>query len=296
MIAAARYFVTEAAISLWRGRRSTLLSTLTITIAIAMLGVFLVLGENLDRMVADWSRSAELSVYLKDGASPVERDAVESALRASKAVSGVDTVSKDAALARFRRDFPDLAPATQGAPANPFPASFEARLASPTADASSLDALAKTLAAMAGVADVRYDRRWLDRLAELGRVVRWSGLTLSAILMLAAALTVTSVVRLALYARRDEVEIMELVGAPMAFIRGPFIAEGTIQGGVGALLALGLVRLGVDLARPRLAALTSGVVDVPSIQFLSWSAVGVLVLGGMVVGCLGGLVAARRLR
>ena len=91
---------------------------------------------------------------------------------------------------------------------------------------------------MPGVADVRYDRRWLDRLASLSAFVRYAGFILAGVLVLAAGLTVANVVRLALYARRDEVEIMELVGAPMAFIRGPFVCEGIIQGGIGAVLAL----------------------------------------------------------
>jgi cell division transport system permease protein len=296
VIAGVKYFFTEAFVSVWRGRRSSVLSMLTITIALFMLGLFLLLGENLDRMVAEWGRSAEFSVYFHDAATTAERGAVEAALRADPAVAGFAAVSKESALARFRREFPELAPATDGAPENPFPASLEARLAAPAADAAALEALARRLATMSGVADVRYDRRWLDRLASVARFIRWSGLSLAAVLVFAAALTVTNVVRLSLYARRDEVEIMELVGAPMIFIRGPFVCEGIIQGGMGAVLALALLRLGLDVARPRVAAFAAGVVDASSLQFLAWGTIGVLVFGGMAVGCLGGLVAARRLR
>ncbi len=110
---------------------------------------------------------------------------------------------------------------------------------------------------MPGVADVRYDRRWLDRLASLSGFVRYAGFILAGVLVLAAGLTVTNVVRLALYARRDEVEIMELVGAPMAFIRGPFVCEGIIQGGIGAVLALAALRIVLELATSRLAAAAS---------------------------------------
>ncbi len=295
MITGLKYFVTEASVSLWRGRQSSVLSILTITVAIFMLGLFLLLSEHLDRMVAEWSRSAEFSVYVRDDATAIERDAIEAVLRANPAIAGVEHVSKDAALARFRRDFPDLAGATAGATENPFPASLEARLASATVNGAALDKLAGRVGSMSGVADVRYDRRWLDRLASIGAFVRWGGFALAAVLILAAALTVTNVVRLALYARRDEVEIMELVGAPMAFIRGPFVFEGIIQGGLGAMLAMLMLRAGLALARPRLAA-AAGVVDLRSVQFLSSGTIAVLVVGGMLVGCLGGLVAARRLR
>ena len=82
----------------------------------------------------------------------------------------------------------------------------------------------------------------------------------------------------------------------MAFIRGPFICEGVIQGGLGAIVALVMLRVGLDLARPQIATIAVGLVDVPMIEFLPVTTVALLILGGMLVGCLGGLVAARRLR
>ena len=296
MIAGIEYFVTEAGVSLWRGRQSSVLSILTSTIALFMLGLFLLLSANLERTVADWGRSAEFSVYLRDEASQPVRDTIERALKADAAVAAVEAISKDMALARFRRDFPDLAPATAGAPDNPFPGSFEVRLASSSVDTAALAKLAKRVGAMPGVSDVRFDRRWLDRLASISAFIRWAGLSLAGVLMLAAALTVTNVVRLALYSRRDEIEIMELVGAPMMFIRGPFVFEGIIQGGVGAVLALALLRIGLDVAKPRIASLAAGAIDVTAIEVLSGGTTLLLLLGGMAVGCLGGLVAARRLR
>lgn len=151
MISGLRYFVFEAFESLWRNRRSSTISILTISIALFMLGLFLLVSENLGRTVDEWGRSAEFSVYLRDEATTAERSAVEQALRAAPSVAGVETVSKDEALARFRRDFPDLAPATAGEPANPFPASFEVRLGPSAADPPALAALAARVGAMPGV-------------------------------------------------------------------------------------------------------------------------------------------------
>ena len=104
---------------------------------------------------------------------------------------------------------------------------------------------------MPGVADVRYDRQWLDRLLSAIAIIRGVGLVLGAVLTIAAALTVANVVRLALYARRDEIEIMQLVGAPQAYIRGPFVMEGVLQGGIGALLALAALARRVPRAARR---------------------------------------------
>lgn len=294
MIGGLEYFLTEAWLSLWRGRGSTLLSMLTIAIAVFVLGLFLLVGGHVQRTVDRWSRSGEVSVYLHDGATAGQRSAIERTLRADPSVAGLDVVSKEAALARFRRDFPELAPATTGTPDNPFPASFEVRLGRAPANAAALERLAKRVAALPGVADVSYDRRWLDRLVSLGEFVRWAGLGLAAILVLAAALTVTNVVRLSLHARRDEIEIMELVGAPLAFIRGPFVCEGMIQGGLGAALALGTLWVVFALAAPRLSAMAAGLFDLGRLEFLSVAAMSSLLVGGMAVGCLGGFVASRR--
>ena len=102
------------------------------------------------------------------------------------------------------------------------------------------EALVSRLVALPGVADVRYDREWLARVGAGLETIRAAGLALALLMAVAAAVTVATVVRLGLHARRDEIEIMELVGAPLAFIRGPFVAEGLLQGGIGALLALHL--------------------------------------------------------
>ena len=104
------------------------------------------------------------------------------------------------------------------------------------------------------MADVRYDRQWLTRLRSVVAVVSGIGLVLGAVLTIAAALTVANVVRLALYARRDELDIMQLVGAPSVYIRGPFVMEGLLQGGLGALMAL--VALGVAFLALRARYLT----------------------------------------
>jgi cell division transport system permease protein len=295
VIDALRYFFAEALASLWRGRRSTALSMLTIGAALFVLGVFLVATHNLEGLVERWSAAAELSVYLKDDATPGDRAAAEAALRADGGIAAVEFVSKDDALARFRRDFPDLASATLGAPGNPFPASLEARM-SDRGRGTPVGDLVARVSRMAGVADVRYDRDWIERLAAVAGFVRWAGMVLAAVLVLAAAVTVNNVVRLALVARRDEIEIMELVGAPVAFIRGPFIVEGIVQGAAGALLALTAVRAGVALARSRLGAAAPGLIDPSSIVSLPLSTEGLVLLGGMLVGCFGGVVASRRFR
>jgi cell division transport system permease protein len=123
-------------------------------------------------------------------------------------------------------------------------------------------------------------------------IIRGIGWVLGAVLTIAAALTVANVVRLALYARRDELDIMQLVGAPQAYIRGPFVMEGVLQGGLGALLALAALAAAFFSLRGRYLLPLASTMNMTSIHFLPVELCVLLVVGGMAVGCLGGLVAA----
>lgn len=286
------YAFDEALHSLWRGRQSGILSTATIAVALFVLGGFLLVTSNLERLGAEWSRAAELSVYLDDGIAPGERAAIEAALVPGGVVADVEFVSKEQAAIRFRETFADLAEALDTLEQNPLPASYEARLRPGASAGRGIDDLAAELRTLPGVVDVRFDREWLDRLLGAVGVIRAIGLALGGILTIAAALTVANVVRLALHARRNELEVMQLVGAPTAYIRGPFVMEGVLHGGIGALAALAALAGVYLLARgPYLIPLAEAV-NLSSVGFLPVELCLLLVGGGMVVGCLGGVMAA----
>lgn len=289
---ALRYAFDEALASLWRGRESGLLSTATIALALFVLGGFLLVTANLERLGAEWSSTAELSVYLKDDVSADQRRAIETAVTSSDAVSAHEYVSKSEALARFKQTFGDLAAAIDGPGDNPLPASIEVHLRSGPGATARVDDLAAKLRQLPGAADVRYDRQWLNRLLTAISLVRGVGLLLGLVLTVAAALTVANVVRLALYARRDELDIMQLVGAPQAYVRGPFVMEGVLQGGVGALAALAGLAIAFFALRSRYLVPLASAINLSTVQFLPVELCVLLVVGGMAVGCVGGLVAA----
>jgi cell division transport system permease protein len=289
---ALRYAIDEAVASIWRGRQSGLLSTATIALALFVLGGFLLVTSNLQRLSAGWMSAAEISVYLNDDATPEDRAAIERVLAAAPVVAAREYVAKEEALKRFRQTFGDLGAAIDGAGESPLPASYEVRVRTGPDSRSSLQALADNLRRMAGVSDVRYDWQWMDRLQAAINVIRGVGLALSSLLAIAAALTVANVVRLALYSRRDEIDIMQLVGAPRVYIRGPFVMEGILQGGAGAVLALAGLLAGYFAIRARYLVPLASTVDLASIRFLPLDLCLGVVVGGMLVGCVGGLVAA----
>jgi len=294
---ALKYFLTEASASLLRSWRSATLAILTIAAGLFVLGFFLMVNSNLQQVVGRWSESAEMSVFLEDAATDEQVKAVDAEIAASGVGRDRSHMTKSDAIARFRQDFPDLSAAADKLSRNPFPASIEVRL-TPAAQASAttVDALAGKLSAMPGVADVRYDRRWLSRLGSAVQFLRTIGLVIVALLAIAAALTVANVVRLAAYARRDEIEIMQLVGAPFAFIRGPFVAEGVLQGGVGALVAIVSLWMVFLLGRGWYGRLALEGLGLNALVFLPATAILALLGGGMLLGCIGGLIVARTVR
>jgi cell division transport system permease protein len=286
------YAFRQGGASLWRSRGSSAFAVLAIALALIVLGALLIVSWNAEQLLARWSSAAEFSVYLRDEATSDQRGAIETAIDQSRLADGREYVSKAEALTRFRREFAELSELTTGFDENPFPASIEVRVR-PGAEHNTAEALVKRLVAMPGVADARYDRDWLTRVGSGLGTIRAAGLGLALLMAIAAAVTVATVVRLGLRTRRDELEIMELVGAPLAFIRGPFVAEGFLQGGIGALLAIAALWVGFLIAMAWWGTNLNSLLDGGSVQFLPIRLSLYLILGGMLVGSAGGLVAAR---
>jgi len=290
------YALRQAWASLWRSGRSTTFAVLAITLAALVLGSLLLVTWNVDQLLSRWTTASEFSVFLRDDATSEQRGTIEATLDQSGVTAGREYVSKAQALSRFRNQFADLASLTNDLDDNPFPASLEVRVRPDAEENGRADALVQGIAAMPGVADVRYDREWLASVSSGLNAIRGAGFALALLMAVAAAVTVAAVVRLGLHARRDEIEIMKLVGSPIAFIRGPFVAEGFLQGGFGALIALGLLWLGFAAVRALWGSDLAAMLDGAPLQFLPVRLVGLVVAGGMLVGAAGGFAASRHAR
>lgn len=290
------YAFEEALVSLRRSGRSALVSMGTIAIAFATLGGFLLLSVNVQHVLDQWLQAAEMSVYLDAGATDAQRADIEQFLNAHPSVAATEYVSRERALERFKTDFPELRDVTTGLGENPFPSSIEVRLRTENGGDAAADALSSDVAGQPGVSDVRYDRRWLRRLVGIITTARVAGGLVAAILMLGAAFTVAAVVRLSLYARRDELEIMQLVGAPFSYIRGPAVVEGLLLGGLGATLALVAISILYSTTLRWLGSDLAGFVGLGELHFLGPLEIAIMLLGGVGVGALAGTVASRAVR
>jgi cell division transport system permease protein len=288
------YFLQEAFTSLRRSLLISAVSVGTIAVSLFVLGAFLTLASNLHDVVARWTQKVQVVFYLEDGIEGRVRESLEDRLKSDAAVEGLLFISRAEALDRFRALFRDMRTLPDDLGENPFPASLEVSLRADHQSPREVQRLVHDFERAPGVQEVQYDLLWIERLATAVRLVRGVGLFLGGILLLAGVFTISNVIRLTIYAREDELDIMRLVGATQAYVRGPFVMEGMIQGGLGGLASFGLLVVALRLGARDLAT-ASEVLGRASIT-LPPGLGPVLVAGGMVVGVAGSLISLGRLR
>ena len=289
-----QYCFGEAAASLWRGRRSDVMSVLTSAAAMFVLGALLMITGNVEQLIGRWEAAAELVAYVADDATDEQQAATRELLDGSSVAESYTRVSKAEALQRFHQDVAELAAVIGGLDENPLPASYEVRLRADPDAGEAVEALAERLRGTPSVTDVRYDREWISRIAMAVSLLRGLGMLVVVALVVAAALTIANVVRLAGHARRGELEIMRLVGAAPSYVRGPFVVEGMLQGGMGAAIALAVLWGAFLLGEYYYGPLIATLLNASRVSFLPLELTALLVIGGLVVGSVGGIVGARR--
>lgn len=286
------FFLREAYVNLRRSWKVSLLAVFTITTSLFVGGLFLLLSENLARLLEDWRRQAKVIVYLRAPLPAADRIDLIERLDRSDWVDEVRQVSAERARQRFAEIFPSLSDLTLEWSEEPLPASLEVSLDPEQAADDGLGVWLAELRRHPAVDLVDDDRDWLRQLELLVAVFRGVGLTLGALLLAAATLTIASVIRLTAYLYRDEMAVLRLIGATEFYIRGPFYAEGLVQGAIGGLVAVVGLYASYQVIRPQSDAALLGTVlvgdflPVPQVLFL-------LALGSL-AGLLGAILSVRR--
>ena len=245
------YFVREAGSSLVRSWRVSLLAVLTIAVSLLVGGVFLVAGGNLARVVERARDESRVVAYLETETPAARAAELAAALGADPRVAEARVVTSEEARERFVEIFPSLADLVEEGE-GALPPSVEIVVRPGAAAGDDRDPWLEELRATPGVTMVDDDRDWVAQLSAVVAVVRGLGLALGGVLLGAAVFTIGSVIRLTAYLYEEEMTIMRLVGATEFFIRGPFYAEGLLQGLLGGVLAAGGLSAAAWGARERL--------------------------------------------
>jgi len=260
------------------------------------MGVFLLVYLNVQEALGSLREEIKVIVYLRDMVSPQAVSRVRSEIGQDSAVAGIEYVSREQALATFRAQFPSEERLLSGLGDNPFPASLVIKVSPAYRSSEQVRALVQKLNALSETEEVLYSQDWIENLAVALRYLEVLGLGIGTVLAASMVTILANTIRLTLHARRDEIEIMKLIGATTAFIKTPFVLEGALLGGVGALCSLFLLRTLFGLAEAKLAlrgtfwGIGRGLVFLPdrvTVAFL---------LLGIMLGCLGSVVSLLRLR
>ncbi len=269
---------------------TTLLAVLTIAVVLVLVGIAQLLVENMSGILDDFGAELQLSAYLEDGLSEEDTQVLVAAVGASAGVASIEVVTKEEALARFEK----IAGGDEllsGLDENPLPASLEIKLDSETRTGDSVAELRTSIAALPGVAELAQGQEWIEGYARAVSLVRGGAFGIGIVLGLAALMIVANTVRLAFYARRDELDILALVGASRTFVRVPFLLEGTLQGLFGGALALGLIFGAYELVLPQLRDGLELVVGRAELRFFTRGEAFGLVGAGAGLGLLGAMTA-----
>jgi len=232
------YIIREALAALRRAPLLAGLSAAMVALALLVVGLFTVVSFNLHEALSRLEERVEVIAYVRDDARLTEVIALEDALLEMDEVRDVRFISKEEALAIARQDLPDFHDIFTGLEVNPLPASIEVELHPGSRDPQSVARVAGVAGLYPFVEDVVYGDDWVDRLFLLRRAGVVTTLILGTVFGAVAALIIATAIRIAIFARREEIRIMRLVGATNGFIRRPFLLEGFLTGLVGGMLAL----------------------------------------------------------
>ncbi len=288
------YLVREAWANMRTNRTTTIVAILTTAFTLACVGIFLLLYVNL-RNAAGWlQEDVKIMVYVGDRLSREGMQELERTLKSDRMVAGVLFVSKEQALGEFRAQFPADSHLLEGLGENPLPASFVVTLAPNFRSPDAMKGWVERVQTMEGVAKVDYNQEWISVLAELIGYSELVAIGVGVLLSAAAVTIIGNTIRLALFARREEIEILRAIGATRTFIRIPYFLEGAVLGACGSALSLGILRLGFELFLQQIqsAGRFSGMENL--ISFFPLSVCLALVAAGMGLGFAGSVVSLLR--
>ena len=279
--------VSEAFRSIGSNISTSFAATMTVLIGMFLLGLLIALGS----WVVSWSdhvkEQLQVKVFFVEDVTPKQVNAVGAFLRTDDRIKDYQFVSRTEALARMKKRYPEL---TANLPTNPLPDSYE--ITPKRAEEVKQLSTAIRGQKFAGVERVKDGQQTSKRILQVARVIEVVFLVAVVVLLAASVLLIANTIRLSIFSRRREIEVMKLVGATNWFVRGPFMVEGLVCGLVGALAAVVLLLIGKEVALPSILGHIDSSDDVKALGFTVTALI--LLAVGLVVGALGSGLTLRR--
>jgi cell division transport system permease protein len=283
-----KLFVSEAVRSIGANISTTVAATMTVLIGMFLLGLFIALFSWVNSWTDHVRKDVLVKVFFVQDATASQINGVQSKLLTFPETKDVVFISKDAAWELMKKKYPDL---TENASSNPLPASFEVT----PKDADQVQALATRLEPLPeGVDKVDYAEKKTERILAVTNVIKYIFLLGSLVLLAASTILIANTIRLSIFSRRREIEVMKLVGASNWFVRGPFMLEGVICGLIGAVVAVILLVVAKKFALPVIEGRSSTFRE-DDVHALSFPLVALILVGvSLLVGAAGSGITLRR--
>lgn len=290
MFSSLGYFWKETFHSLFRNKFMAVASVLTVTLSMFILGVFLCAVLNINHMATYLENQVEMTVYLKDGLNTDQVMAVGKKLKALPELKEIKFTNKDQAMAEFKQRLGDQQGILDAINGNPLPSSYSTSFSTPASLKNAVNIVTK----YQEVDSVQYGQDIIEQLYKVAQVIRIGGIILIVFLAGAELFIISNTIRLTVFARRREIQIMKYVGATNGFIRWPFIFEGMIIGFLGSGIAAFILWEGYKVVLMEMTQ--AGLVFIPMIAL--WPFIGyitvMLLAAGIIIGILGSTISLRK--
>jgi len=269
-------------------RSNRLLSLVTIStfaLSILIVSAALLFFVNMNAIIDGWRQGIRVMAYLQDGLQETDRSYLKARIENLYGVQQADFIPKDEALARLRAQMSRQASILDNLETNPLPDAFEIQMIAASQTWEKVEQLAAELEALEGVSEVEYGQRWIKRIINAFNLFQMTAYIMGALFFMAAVFIVGNTVRLVLFSRKDEVEIMRLVGATERFILTPFYFQSLLQAAMGSIIGLVGLFIMYMLIQSRIATDMGAAFFEP--RFLSAATLMGIVGCSMLVGWLG---------
>ncbi|MFH1219659.1 MAG: permease-like cell division protein FtsX [Candidatus Eisenbacteria bacterium] len=277
------YHLRQALSGIKRAGLMSVACIMIMTFSLLILGIFLFATANLRELLKYAHEKVEIVAFLREGIDQATVDSLRAEIEAVKVVEELRYVSPEEALERLKGEFGAKSYLLDALEDNPLPSSFEITLRPRYRFKNIVESLSGQIADMPGVEDVSYGAGWIARLERLVRALALADIGAGLVVALAAIVTVSYTVRLTLYARREAIKILKLVGATDTFVMTPFLLEGGIHGAAAVVLSLVAIFIGYRVIGVR----------VPQVRFMPAGMIGLFAVFGIGVAMLGSFVSLR---
>lgn len=288
------YFFARALTNIRQNVFVNVVTVGTITLALLIASLFMLVFFNLENAAENWSERVQVTVYFDRELTAQEQGAFREKIIALPGAAKAGYVSREEALKRFRARLRGQETLLEGVRADVLPTSFEISLKRASRDTQSVEAFVTRLKRIPGISEIQYGEEWVRRFNTFLNFMRLLGGLLGGFLVVAVVFIVSNTIKLTIYARRDELEVMALVGATRFFIKAPFLLEGILQGAAGALLAVALLLAMYEGFLHNAGSFLTFNPTTSGLAFLPLEYIGGLVLAGIVLGFIGSLTSLKR--